>query len=317
MALSSANTTVIVNPAARGGWVRRNFAELTGRVRGVLGDVTFVTTSGPGEATGLARAAIAGGARTLVSFGGDGTLGEVAEGLLTSGVPTADLSLGVLHAGTGGDFRKILHSSERLEDACAVIRDSTPRAIDAGKVSFVTHDGETAEKYFLNITSLGMGGLVDQYVAAGSKRLGGKASYFLATLKATQTYTPAEVRLTVDGRDEGTFLISNICVCNGRFAGGGMHFAPQARLADGLFDIIVIRSASLLRSLPLAPKLYNGSHIHSPLVKVLRGAHIEVTPLTTAKAYMDIDGEAPGIAPATFDLLPQAIRVHGVREAVL
>lgn len=309
-------TVVIANPASRSGWVGKHAPELERRLRAVIGDVRFAYTKGPGDGARLAGEAIDQGVTTLASLGGDGTHSDVASGILSRSAGGA-VSLGILHAGTGGDFRKLLVRSDSLEASASLLRDTPAAEIDAGEVHFTRDDGTREKRYFLNIASLGMGGLVDRHVARSSGRLGGKATYFVASLRAFFEYDPAVVELEIDGRNEGTFRISNLCVCNGQFAGGGMHFAPHARLADGQFDVIVLEHAPIGPSLAVAKGLYDGSHLRSPLVHEKRGAHIRVTPKTSARAFMDIDGEAPGVTPAEFRLLPRALRVHGLRQDVL
>ena len=308
-------TFVIANPHGRGGWVGLHWKELTASIRGVLGDeIRFLQTECVGDGKRQAQRAIDEGATTLVSFGGDGTHSEVADGIVRSG-RGAQVTLGILHAGTGGDFRKMLERSEEIETAAEVIRDRPATTIDCGWVEYESDEGGREGRHFLNIASLGIGGLVDRFVNESKHRLRGAPAYALATLRANNVYKPAEVRLDVDGETVGVFDISNICVCNGRWAGGGMKFAPEARLGDGLFDVIVIEAASTLRSLPVMRGLYNGTHVKSKLVHVVQAREVVVTPQRHT-AYMDIDGEAPGIAPASFEIRPGALRVHGVKPHI-
>jgi diacylglycerol kinase family enzyme len=90
-----------------------------------------------------------------------------------------------------------------------------------------------------------------------------------------------------------------------------MMFAPDARLADGMFDVISFRATSTLRGLPVMAGLYKGTHVRSPLVSTYRGRHIEVDVIENT-AWMDIDGEAPGVGPAEFRLHDRALRVIGI-----
>jgi YegS/Rv2252/BmrU family lipid kinase len=303
-------TLVIANPMARHGYVGANWAELSARITDALGPVNLQLTESRGDGLRIGKQAIAEGARTIVSFGGDGTHSEVVDGIMQSGL-NKEVTLGVLHAGTGGDFRRMIPGAEELESACAVIRDKPAVPIDIGWVDYEHDDGHREGRFFLNITSMGMGGLVDRIVAASPSKSGGKAKYFKAVLRANMKYKPAKIRLRVDGKDEGEHEISNICVCNGRWAGGSMMFAPEARVADGMFDVILIRAASTLRGLPVMAGLYKGTHIRSPLVSTYRGRHVEVDMIANT-AWMDIDGEAPGIGPAEFRIHEHAIRVIGI-----
>ena len=158
-----------------------------------------------------------------------------------------------------------------------------------------------------------MGGLVDRYVATSKSKSGGKAKYFKAVLRANAKYKPARIRLRIDGRDEGEHEISNICVCNGRWAGGSMMFAPDAHVADGMFDIVLIRATSTLRGLPVMAGLYKGTHIRSTLGSTYRGRHVEVD-MVANTAGMDTDGEAPGVGPAEFRMHERALRVIGIGD---
>lgn len=308
-------TIVIANPKARHGFVGKNWPALSTAIREALGPVEFRLTESGGHAMRIAGEAIAAGARTVVSFGGDGTHSEIVDGIMRSGRNEV-VSLGILHAGTGGDFRKLIGGADELEQACAVIRDKPATPIDVGWVQYMADDGSPASRFFVNITSMGMSGLVDRFVAASKSRSSGKMKYFTATLRAQMKYKPARVRLHIDDVDEGEFDISALCVCNGRWAGGGMMFAPEARLADGLFDIVVIRATSLIRGLPVMAGIYKGTHIRSPLVSTFRGKHVKVDAIANT-AWMDVDGEAPGTAPAELRIHEGALRVIGISSEFL
>jgi YegS/Rv2252/BmrU family lipid kinase len=313
--LDPSKTIVIANPMARHGFIGEHWSELSARVRELLGPVELQLTQARGDGLGMAKKAIAAGARTLISFGGDGTHSEVVDGIMQSGL-SDQVSLGILHAGTGGDFRRMIPGAQELDSACAVIRDKPGVPIDIGWVQYVDDDGKTAGRFFLNITSMGMGGLVDRFVAASTSKSSGKAKYFKAVLRAQMKYKPAVIRLRIDGKDEGEHEISNVCVCNGRWAGGSMMFAPEARVADGMFDVILIRATSTLRGLPVMAGLYKGTHVRSPVVRTYRGRHVEVD-MVANTAWMDVDGEAPGIGPAEFRLHDRALRVIGIGEQFL
>lgn len=303
-------TIVIANPMARHGFVGENWPELSAKIRDALGPVELQLTASRGDGLRIGKEAMARGARTVISFGGDGTHSEIVDAIMQSEL-NREVTMGILHAGTGGDFRRMIPGAEELVSACRVIRDKPAVPIDVGWVEYVHDEGHTEGRYFLNITSMGMGGLVDRHVAASKSKSSGKAKYFKAVLRANMQYEPARIRLRVDGEDEGEHEISNVCVCNGRWAGGGMMFAPDAHLADGLFDIILIRAASTLRGLPVMAGLYRGTHVRSALVSTYRGRHVEVD-MVENTAWMDIDGEAPGVGPAEFRLHERALRVVGI-----
>jgi diacylglycerol kinase (ATP) len=301
---------VIANPMARHGFVGDNWPALSEQIRNALGPVELQLTASRGDGLRIGKAAIDRGVRTIISLGGDGTHSEVADCIMQSGV-NQEITLGILHAGTGGDFRRMIPGADELESACAVIREKPAVPIDVGWVQYVHDEGHTEGRFFINIASMGMGGLVDRIVAASPAKSGGKGKYFKAVLRAQMKYTPARIRLRVDGRDEGEHDISNVCVCNGRWAGGSMLFAPEARVADGMFDVVLLRATSTLRGLPVMVGLYKGTHVRSSIVSVFRGQHIEVDILAHT-AWMDIDGEAPGVGPAEFRIHAGALKVIGI-----
>ncbi|MGB5367580.1 MAG: YegS/Rv2252/BmrU family lipid kinase [Polyangiales bacterium] len=303
-------TLVIANPMARHGFVGDNWPTLSAQIVEVLGPVNLQLTKSRGDGLRIGKQAIADGARTIISFGGDGTHSEVVDGIMQSGL-NHEVTLGILHAGTGGDFRRMIPGAEELETGCAIIRDSPAVPIDIGWVQYQHDEGHREGRFFLNIASMGMGGLVDRFVGASKSKSSGKAKYFTAVLRAQMKYKPARIALRIDGKDEGEHEISNVCVCNGRWAGGGMMFAPEARVADGMFDVVLIRATSTLRGLPVMAGLYKGTHIRSPIVSTYRGRHIQVEMLANT-AWMDIDGEAPGIGPADFRIHDHALRVIGI-----
>lgn len=319
-AVNSPRTTLIVNPAAAGGRVGARWADVERTLRGSLGECAFVVSQTRGDIPALVQRALDGGAETLVSLGGDGTHGEVLGGLMAArGGASSRPRFGVLHAGTGGDFARMLvaGAGASLEVSARALLTAESAAIDVGSIDYVGDDGAPASRYFLNLASVGVSGRVARLVNGSSKRLGGRLTFFLATLRALWGYEPARVRLTIDGEDLGEHAIATVTVCNGRFAGGGMMFAPSARLADGLLDVVLIRPSSLLRAALDSRALYRGTHVHSPRVACWRGREIVIEPVGREPALVDIDGESPGRAPAHFRAHPGAVEVLGARREFL
>jgi diacylglycerol kinase (ATP) len=315
---SPEQTVAIVNPAAGGGRVGRRWPTLQPQLLERLGPVRFCLTRAPGEATALAAEAVASGARTILSMGGDGTHNEVVNGILAANPEPGAISLGLLPAGTGGDLCRVVTTGTELLQAAAALPQSTGAPVDVGRVSFFAEDsGEARVRHFINTASLGISGVVDRIVSRSSSLLGGTATFYISTLRALAAYTPATVQLTLDGRDLGSPTITNVVICNSRYAGGGMLFGPEARLADGLLDVMIFEHRSVFASIALSSRIYAGTHAEVEHVTAHRGASLTVTPLGAAPLLLDTDGEVPGIGPATITVLPGAIRLLGVDPAVL
>ncbi|MEI7893659.1 MAG: diacylglycerol kinase family protein [Myxococcales bacterium] len=310
-------TTIIANPAAAGGRVGARWSDIEKRLRAHLGECAFRVSRRRGDISALVRSAIDSGADTILSLGGDGTHGEVLGGIMAAS--GGRVRLGILPAGTGGDFARMLVTgpAASLDDAAGALCVSPSAAIDVGSIEYTDDGGQPASRYFLNLASVGISGLVDRLVNASSKRLGGHLSFLFGTARALRTYRPVEARIVVDGHSVGDYVISTVTVCNGRYAGGGMIFAPDARLADGLLDVILIRHGPLLRSLVDSRKLYYGTHVRSSRVSCWRGREVEVVPVGAELALVDIDGDSPGRAPARFRVHPGAVDLIGARLDML
>jgi diacylglycerol kinase family enzyme len=142
-------------------------------------------------------------------------------------------------------------------------------------------------------------------------------TYFVATLRALQTYKPAHVRIAVDGQDLGEFPLGTILIANGQYAGGGMHFAPDAILNDGMLDVTVLHRGTTLQMLRLAPRLYLGGIRHANRVSTFRGIHVAVTEVTRGTLAVEADGEPIGTTPIEATVLGGQLRMIGVRPDVL
>lgn len=304
----ASTTCVIFNPHAASGRVGREWADRERTLRELLGPVTFRASRSSGDGAEQAREAIASGARTLLSLGGDGTHNEVVHGILTSGAPHGSIRLGILPSGTGGDFRRLLLDSDDWLSAAKALPTATTTTIDAGLAIF-SDGGIEQRRHFLNICSFGVGGLACSIVNSSKKRLGSKATFFLGTLEAIIRYTPSTIRLSVDGSEVGTYTVTNIAVANGRFFGAGMMVAPNASLTDGLLDVTVVEAGGPLTVLRLIATIYRGKHTELDCVKTFRGAAISAELVGSNPAYIDLDGEAPGRIPIRIEAVPRALQL--------
>jgi YegS/Rv2252/BmrU family lipid kinase len=299
---------VIVNPHSGGGATRRHWRALEPRVRDALGTVEVDHTRGPRDAERLAREAVRAGIERLVIAGGDGTLAEVATGLL--GAQLADYAeLALLPMGTGCDFARALGVPRDPDAALAVLQTGKARRIDAGYARYVGRDGALADSWFLNAASFGVSGRVVE-LAQGAKWLGGTAAFALATVRALLRYECARVALRVDGELVCDEQVALVAAANGRQFGGGMQIAPDARLDDGWLDVVWVASTTGLRLVPKLPKLYRGTHLADPVVRARRGRRIEAEAAAGA-VPLELDGEPVGALPAQIELLPGAISVVG------
>jgi YegS/Rv2252/BmrU family lipid kinase len=295
-------TVFLVNPASDNGATGKRWPELAHRAArlGLTGETLF--SERPGHLTELARAAVDGGAALVVAVGGDGTMNEVV-----NGIAGRDVDFATIPIGTGMDFGRTYGIPTKFEDAVRVALEGAPRTIDAGRVSFRTWGGDDAERWFANVGSVGMSGAVAQRANGMSKALGGKATFFYALTRVFFEWENTEVTVRFDGQ-ERRGRMHDVIVANGVWHGGGMKLAPDARSDDGTFDVVLIGDVGKVDFLTTAPKLYKGKHVSHPKVEVLRTARVEVD--AAEHLPIELDGEQVGTTPATFEVVPGAVRVR-------
>lgn len=312
MAQQDLRTVVIANPQSAGGALARRWSQVAGLLHAQLGPHQLRFTRQPGDARVLSRAALDEGFELLVAVGGDGTISEVVDGLFDEHGPLCpEVVVGLLHFGTGGDFSRSTGTPRRLRSGIEALSGAATTTIDVGRVHYCTADGTPQTRHFVNIASFGLAGLVDQLANASSKALGGRLSFALATARAARRYRPARIALRLDDGASETLTVQNVAVANGRYFGGGMRIAPAAELDDGLFDVVTIEALSALEMLRHGHRLYRGTHLGLPQVRVQRARRVEALPLDPDVAVLlDVDGEAPGRLPARFELLPRALRLR-------
>jgi len=300
----------VVNPHSANGATRRLFLDAEPLIRSALPAMRYAFTTAPMHAAELAERAALDGADVVVAVGGDGTLNEVVGGLLASG-RTAETSLAMLPSGTGGDFRRVAGFPREPEKIARYLAEAERRAIDWGMLEFVDPNGRERQRPFLNIASLGISGVVDKFVNSTSKALGGRVSFLAGTVRGMLSYRNVPIRVTVDGQlffDGPTNLVA---IANGQYFGGGMRVAPDAKLDDGQFDVVVFEDLTKLEFLALASVIYDGRHLGRPKVRVTRGTMVQVE--AVGDALIDLDGEQVGRAPVratmhaggVFALLPR------------
>ncbi len=300
-------TLIVANPMSRAGKARKALLRAEAGLREALGDFEIEWTRGPRDAERIAREGVRAGVERLVVAGGDGTTSEVVTGLLDAKLGDY-AEVGILPLGTGGDLAKTLELPEDVVAAAKRIASGTLRVVDAGRIRYRDRQGAPRTGYFANMTSVGISGLVTELVDRAPKHLGGRASFLIGTLRALARFRPVPLSLHVDDElvHEGNTILA--VVANGRYFGGGMHVAPEARVDDGLFDLVVIPEVPLRRLLSQLPSLYRGTHLLLPEVGHFRGQRFRTE---GAPAPIEIDGESLGTTPVEVECLPGALRMVG------
>jgi diacylglycerol kinase (ATP) len=308
--LDPSRALVIVNPRSGGGLSESRWARVRGALGEGLGEIDSVFTTAPRHAAEIAAQEAAAGRRLIVALGGDGTIHEVADGLLAAGAGAAT-EIALIPRGTGGDFRRTLEVPEEIAAAARHIRDAVARPIDAGRVRFRALDGGEGVRHFINVASFGFSSAVANRANAGSKRFGGRIAFLAATLRELMIYDNVDVWLSVDGATPFRRRVRLVAVGNGRFFGGGMKICPEARLDDGALELVTVGDLSTGEVVKNLGRLFAGTHLELDDVDGVRVTRVVAEPVDPeALIPIELDGETPGHLPATFEILPGALRVR-------
>lgn len=295
-------SVVIVNPSSASGSTGETWPQIASDLRSQFGPFKAMFTKHRGDGAALAAEAARKGEKLIIACGGDGTVSEVANGILTSG---KDAELGIMPSGTGGDFRRTLEIPSRSRDAARILRTGRTVRIDVGRVSYTDQNGRDATRYFVGVASCGMSTRVIERVKTDD------VSFVNALLKTAMRNTPVRLAVQLDDSHERHLVVSNLCIANARYFGGGMKIAPDAKLTDGKLDIVSIGDLSAVKIFTSAPRVYTGSHLSMPEVSHALARKLTVRASDrNAEVALEVDGELPGKLPATFQIIPEALRVR-------
>lgn len=290
-----APVVVIANPVAGRGKAGKRIGAATTRLRELGVDHEVQVAASPEEMESSCREAAEHGAEIVAVIGGDGTVSCAVNGLLGTGA-----ALAVLPAGTGDDFAASI-GARPFRSAIRLLTDPTVVSIDVARVR--TSEGERS---FVNVAGAGFDSEVNEAANAMTVNLGGTGTYVAALVKTLSRFTPARYALDVDGTNVETDAML-VVIGNGRSYGGGMKVLPDASLVDGMLDLCIVEALSKTAFLRAFPKVFMGRHTTHPKVRMMRARSITVEADRTLQVHAD--GERAGALPASFDVMPAALRV--------
>jgi diacylglycerol kinase (ATP) len=296
--------TFIMNPMAGKGSGARADALLEEKLRGSGLRFRVVYTEGAGHATQIARTATT---PVIVAVGGDGTINEVVNGLAGTG-----RTMGIIPTGSGNDLIKSLGIPHSIENALAVLKDGHRRTIDVGKVrTGCLENGSMVYapwRLFANGVGIGFDASVARRVSEITY-LRGTVLYLAAVLQIIGKFRSPEFDARLDENSwRGRIFL--MAVGNGRCAGGGFYLSPEADIADGLLDLMVVRDVRVWRILGLIPGVMLGKRVNREFVRYLRGSELNVTSSDTFNVHADgeivgknVNGVQVGIEPHILNVI--------------
>ena len=305
--LSNKEWLVIVNPIAGNGRGKKDWKHISAVLKGEGIEYTVRFTERKGHAISLSLEGIAEGFRKIIAVGGDGTLNEVVNGVLSNDLclPT-DIPLALIPVGTGNDWGRMFGIPLHYATAARIIREGKKMLHDVGVVKY--HEGNVQkQRYFINIAGLGFESVVVKRTNYQKERgWGGKLIYFYNLLITLFSYKNTKVELTVDSLKKKDRIFS-INIGNGRYCGGGMRQTPNALPDDGFLDVTVIKNlgkAEIIRNLNI---LYNGKILDHPRIDGYRCKNVKVE--SESVIYVEADGESLGHTPAEFSIIPAGLTI--------
>ena len=296
----------MLNPAAGRGAAARALDPIAREFHHQGWSVEVERTERPGHGAELAARAVQAGAQRIVAVGGDGTVHDVANGLLRHGLGGRgeDVALGVVPIGSGNDFAKLVgvYRHTPVRAVRRLVTAQTAR-FDAGLV---------CDEYFVNSVGFGFGPEVVR-VRNAMPGLSGFASYFVPVLRAFARFRPPCLEVRARGFAEtGNMMV--VEVCNGTTAGGSYRFAPDAQPGDGRLDVCLVRRVSLLRFLMALPRVMRGTHATMREVALFQTREVAIRSLD-GPLLLHVDGELrePDARECTVRVEPGRLKVMVAR----
>ena len=287
---------LIVNPHSG----KKNSLNILNQIKPIFNSndiiLEIIKTKYAGHAKNIAHEINLNNYDGLVAIGGDGTLNEIINGMLTR-KDEKKVPLGLIPGGSGNSYLHDLKLTEPLIATNAIIKNKT-QAMDVAKI-------EIENKIQYSINMIGWGLVTDIGNKAEKYRWLGTSRYTMLSILEVFTYKSRPATLMMEKKtikDDFTFIIA----CNSIHIGNGMKMAPRAKLNDGLIDLIIVKSdVSKIRLLSTLPKLFDGTHINQAEVSYYQTPSFSLIPKNND--ILNIDGEIMGKTPITVKMIPEAI----------
>jgi len=306
--VSAEKWLMIVNPNAGVKKGTKDWPKILRILREEKVDFDFQLTSHRGHAIEIASESIVNGCRNICVVGGDGTLNEVLNGIMSQReVSCSDVIIGMIPVGTGNDWCRMFNIPFDYLKAIQILKQKKIFLQDAGKVTYY-HKDDQVKRYFMNVAGMGYDALVAKKTnMLKEKGSGGPITYMYFVFASLFQYKFIEAVIEVDGKlaFRGEIFSMNVGIC--KYNGGGMMQVPFAIPDDGLLDVTLIKKTSKWKVVRYARKLFDGSLVDLPMVTTFKGENIRIR--STGKVFLETDGESLGHTPFTFDILPRCIKI--------
>jgi YegS/Rv2252/BmrU family lipid kinase len=298
---------VIINPTSGNGSAKKLWPKIEALLLSYQFDFKYEFTAFANHSQELVQDAINKGLHNIIGIGGDGTLHNIVNGIMSqNGVESTRVNVGVIPIGTGNDWVKTHDIPNDIEHAIQIIKNGITTQQDLGKIKLLG-DSEEEPIYFNNLAGVGFDGYVVSKV--GKYKHFGSIAYLVGTIMGLFSFKNFECEVAINSeiiRSKSLMVLIGLC----QYSGGGMQLTKLPNPYDGLFDISLARDFSKWDILKNTLKLFNGSIVNFKKVQTFTTTHIDIKILEDQKPFVQADGELIGSGDFNFSIIPKALSFY-------
>lgn len=297
----------IVNPAAGGGKTVKIWPKKSKYFKKKFSNFSEVYTEEAGEAVEIASKAVEENYEYIMSVGGDGTVNEIINGMLSVKKDDRKTKLIVYPLGTGSDLSRALKLPTKIEDFIALVKREKSKNVRVMEAEFFDYQQQIKKRYFINIADCGMGAEVAKKLNESSKTIDGSLSYLLKIFQTLFNYRNKEIKVEADGYLLYQGKVNTVIIAHGNYFGGGIEIAPEADLFADKLNLVLLKDFSKAGIILNLIKGYKGNHLDHPLVESHLVENIKIT--AAERVELEMDGESIGSTDAEFKISEKEISI--------
>jgi diacylglycerol kinase (ATP) len=292
----------VFNPASGNARRRADWQAVEAALRAAGVTIEVVETAGPRHGAEIARDGVASGRRRILIAGGDGSAHDVVNGIMATGERARDVTLALAPLGTGNDWARTLAIGREPAAIASMIVAGRTVAHDVGAIE-LGGDPNRHRYWFINVAGAGYDAFV---LSRLPDRVPSRLAYLGGALMGLRDYRPPRFRVTGERRQLDERLLV-VFAANGRYCGNAMQVAPEARIDDGVLNVVAIADVGTLRLLSMVPRLYTGRLANDRAVCAFDSERLRID--ASPGAMVEADGQLIGETPADVSIVPRALRV--------
>lgn len=298
---------VIINPTSGNGSSKHKWPKIESLLKTYDFDFEFAFTEHDKHSSELVQNTIKQGVTNIICVGGDGTLHNIVNGIMTQNlIPSKDIVVGMIPIGTGNDWIKTHNIPNDAEKAINIIKNGTVKTQDLGKIEFLNDDRKPV--FFNNLAGVGFDGLVVSKVH--KYKHFGAAAYLLGAILSLFSFKNFKSKIVVNETEINSktlMILAGLC----SYSGGGMQLTKDANPFDGLLDVSIAKNISKFDIIKNLSKLFNGKIVNHKKVETFKSKAVSVTIDKDDLPIIQADGEVVGKGNINISIVPKALSFYG------